>query len=514
MRKWIFGAAALAALSVGGAAQAQSAAPTSSASQKTALQLMLQKGVITQQEYDAAVVSEVSISEVKHTVVIEAEKKSELPPVTTKWNASMYGFIEADYIYDSTQSFNEIAGNGNVARGQTYQAINHRMQFSVRNTRLGFRLSAPEWGGVKSSGVLETDFFGNQPLGSPSAAAPIGNGNQAGTGLPTLTETSFYNNPAWRLRHAYIKLESPVLDFLFGQTWDLFGWQGYFHPNSVELQGVPGQIYSRTPQLRISKTLKSDAVTFDIAVAASRPPQRDAYVPDLQGGVKLAINGWKGITTNGGTGTNIVPAAIGFSGTWRRFQVQGPIPVSSPASTVVAGPYKSQVTEGWAWGLDVLLPIIPVSNNNRANGLTFTGSLVYGSGINDLYTGLTNASAAGSRLGAATNDAGLVGEVGFGANGKLNAINWRSFIVGLQYYFPGDGRFWVSGNYSQMYSFNVQNFGGTYFRSNFAEANMFWDATNAIRFGLGYSWFRQNYVNPFNATATNNRVQLSAWYLF
>jgi len=98
MRKWIWGAAAVAALSVGGVASAQTAAPTSGASQKTALQLMLQKGVITQAEYDQAVAGEVTVKETSQTVVVEAQKKPDSPPVTSKWNASIYGFVEADYI--------------------------------------------------------------------------------------------------------------------------------------------------------------------------------------------------------------------------------------------------------------------------------------------------------------------------------------------------------------------------------------------------------------------------------
>ena len=521
MRKWILGAAALAVLFASSPASAQAApSPAGAGGNQKALQLMLQKGVITQAEYDAAVVqvNEVSVKETSQTVVVEAEKKNEPPPVTSKWNATMYGFVEADFIYDSTESFQDLAGNGAIQQGEKYAALTHRLQFSVRNTRLGFRMAAPEWGGVKSSAVLETDFFGNQPPGNaPTAAAPSNGTATLNTGMSTLSEASFYNNPTWRIRHAYLKLESPVVDFLFGQTWELFGWQGYFHPNTVELQGVPGQIYSRTAQLRISKTLRSDATTFDIAVAASRPPQRDAYVPDLQGGLKFSLNGWKGVTTNGGTGTNIVPFAIGVSGTLRRFQAQGPTPVANPSGTVNTGPYQSGVAEGWAYGLDILVPIIPVANNSRANGMTFTGSFVNGRGINDLYTGLSDATAAKSNLGAPTNDASLVGEVGWGRNGantanQLDTIAWRSFILGLQYYFPGDGRFWVSGNYANMYSSNAQIFGGSYYRANWAEGNMFFDATNAIRFGLGYSWFRQN-LTP-TVTATNNRVQFSAWFLF
>jgi len=62
MRKWILSAVAITALAAG-TARAQTSAPAASGNQK-ALQLMLQKGLITQAEYDAAVVSEVKVSDV------------------------------------------------------------------------------------------------------------------------------------------------------------------------------------------------------------------------------------------------------------------------------------------------------------------------------------------------------------------------------------------------------------------------------------------------------------------
>ena len=499
MNKWIRGLTVLAALVAGAPALAQgsagAAAPASS--QKTALQLMLQKGVITQAEYDAAVAgsTEGAVKEIRETVVVQATPKVDAPPVTSKWSATMYGFIEADYIYDSTQSFADLAGNGVIA-AHGYAATNHRMQMSVRNTRLGFRLAAPEWGNVKSTANLEMDFFGNQP-GSP----------------PAFSEGAFFNNPGFRIRHAYMKLETPVVDLLFGQTWELFGWQSYFHPNTVDLQGVPGQIYSRTIQARISKTLRTEDVTVDIAVPASRPPQRDAYVPDLQGGVKLSLNNWKGVATAGGTGTSIVPAAIGLSGTWRRFQVQQPL-------AALGNPNTSEVTTGWGYSVDVLLPIVPVHGGNRGNGLTFTGSFANGSGIADLYTGLNGGLASTVSAPGLTPATGYVanvdpGLVAFSANGSLHTIAWRSFIVGLQYYLPPAGRVWVSANYSNMYSSNIGSFANpanVFDRSNWADANVFWDATNAIRFGAEYAWFRQNRAN--GDQATNNRVQFSAYYLF
>ncbi len=233
MRNWIRGAALLAALTASVPALAQGAATgtASSPPPKTALQLMLQKGVITQAEYDAAIAAPAAtevIKEVRETVVVQESPKLNPPPVTSKWNATMYGFIEADFIYDSTQSFADLAGNGVIA-ANGYAAKNHRLQFSVRNTRLGFRFAAPEWGSVKSTAVLEMDFFGNQPSNPPPAAGSL------------VSEGRLLQQPG----HAHPPRlhEAGVADRGLPLRPDLGALRlaVYFHPNTVDLQGVPAR---------------------------------------------------------------------------------------------------------------------------------------------------------------------------------------------------------------------------------------------------------------------------------
>ena len=38
-----------------------------------------------------------------------------------------------------------------------------RTQFGARNSRLGFKLKGPDTDTIKTSGVVEADFLGNQP---------------------------------------------------------------------------------------------------------------------------------------------------------------------------------------------------------------------------------------------------------------------------------------------------------------------------------------------------------------
>lgn len=483
MKRVISALATLALAMVGQAARAQTT-PTAPASPAEAQQ--------------AAPAQAAPPSQGVAPVQAEAAKpaaKPAAPAVTNKWNASLYGFIELDTIHDSTQSFNDLAGNGAVARPKAYGGTgsHERVIFSPRNSRFGLKVGAPEYEGMKASAVLESDFFGNQPSDASEAAV--------------------VNNPTFRIRHAYLKLETPVVDLVAGQTWELFGWQAYFHPNTVDLQGVPGQVYSRTQQVRLSKVLKTDDLTLELAAAALRPPQRDASLPDGQAGVKLLVNRWKAVHTGGGTGTSIDPAGIGVSGLVRRFEVQKFTPAGGAGTTTANA-------NGWGYSVDALVPLIPAPDHGRENALTFTGSFAKGAGIADLYTGLSGGSTtvggAGLPSGAtykANVDNGLVA---FAPDGSLHAIDWRSFIVGLQYYLPPAGNVWVSANFAGMYSDNISRYATdqtkVYHRSYWADGNLFWDITPAVRMGAEFAWFQQTYAD--GAKATNRREQLSFYYLF
>ena len=425
-----------------------------------------------------------------------------------KFSATLYGFTEFDSIHDSTQSFNDLAGNANMARSGSFAADHDRMTFGVRNSRLGFKLKGPETENIKSSAIAEMDFLGNQPQGSPSPA-----------GSPAVSESAYFASPTFRVRHMALKLETPFVDILAGQYWQLFGWQTAYHPSSVQIQGLPGQVFSRAPQLRLSHTVKTDAVNVEVAVAASRPPQRDSGLPDGQAGLRLMINDWKGMRTAGGAGTSVDPASIGVSGVARRFRLP----------EYATAPTKTQNINGYGLSLDAILPVVPATASNWDNALTLTGSFVWGQAIADLFTNLSGgvslnglpADASGKASSFALDiDNGLVI---FDANGRMRAIRWQALLVGLQYYLPTSPfRMWIAANYSHMNSSDIQNIvvGTTgsnvnsklFNKSDFADGNLFVDATQSIRFGLEYAWFRQTYLD--GVKGTNHRVQLSGFYLF
>jgi hypothetical protein len=421
------------------------------------------------------------------------------PPVevkvddSKKWVPTFYGFAEFDAIADSTESFVDLAGNGAIARHPSYAADHARLTFGARNSRLGLKLAAPQIGEVKSSGVMEMDFLGNQ----------------AGT-----TESAIFTSPVFRIRHMYLKVETPYVDVMLGQTWQLFGWQSYFHPCTVELQGVPGQVYSRAPQARFSHRFKGDSVDFEMAIAASRPPQRDSAIPDGQAGMRLFFDKWKGVHTTGGTGTAADAAAIGVSGVLRRFSL----------TEFSAAPKNSTSTNGYGISVDAMLPIVPASMEDRSNGLTLTGSFVTGTGIADLFTGLTGGvttypTLPPNAMGMAQTYTPNVdpGDVMYDGFGKLHAIRWQAIMAGLQYYFPGSGKVWMAANYSNMFSHNADQLtngkpGAVFNKSQWADVLLFWDAVANVRFGLEGAWFEQQYAD--NVKAHNLRAQFSSFYIF
>jgi hypothetical protein len=386
--------------------------------------------------------------------------------------------------------------------------------------------------------MLEMDFIGSQTIGY---------------GAGQVSENTFFTSPILRLRHAMFRVETPVVDVLVGQYWDLFGWQNLYHPNTVEIQGLPGELYSRSPQIRISKTIHTHPVTFEAAIAAKRPPSRGSQVPEGEAGVRLAVNDWTGMQTQGATATSIMPASIALTGDYRVFEV--------PAIDNLV-PTKSVTTSATSVAADAFLPVLPATKDHRDNALSLTGELVYGAGIADLYTGLNggvlfpfipNTGALNPAPTWPQNiDNGLV-DYDINPGGfALHPVQWTTYVVGLQYYLPAlRGKVWISGNYSHTQSRDASFFGNKYsatsdfavvgqgqpggtgvnapngnslnywFQSNTGQVragedwwdvSLFCDPVPSGRIGAEFAEFLDHYVDGY--TATDYRGQLSGFFLF
>jgi hypothetical protein len=418
--------------------------------------------------------------------------------VTSKWTTTLYGFAELDFMHDTTQSFSDSPGNGLIVRsdGATRLAYNNgRTQTTARNSRLGVRMSAPEVSGMRASGNIEMDFMGNQPA---------------------VSEASFVNNGTFRIRAAYAKLETDYVDMLAGQYYFLFGEQPFFFPMSIWFFGLPNQAFGRTQQLRFSHTFKSEAVNVDVAVSAQRPPQRDSEVPDFQGGVKLGVNSWKGPHTGGSGYPAVDPLTVAVSGSVRHFRV----------NEFAAAPAATHTANGWGISIDGMIPIIPAASAKaKGNSLTATGSFVTGHGIGDLVGGLNGGAAfpklpAPSGGGAAPTFPANIdpGIVQYDANGVLHTLNGRTFMLGLQYYLPPDGRITIGANYTQGDADNITDglpdsaLGTVMKKSQFFEAVVLGDITPAVRAGV--AWQRTAQTLGDGLVTKNNRLELSVYFFF
>lgn len=462
----------------------------------------------------------------------EAHAADSLSLVLGRWSTTIYGFAEADTIYDSTQSFADGAGNAQVQRTvaaplpasqQTYAGSNAQVQFGVRNSRFGLRIKPPGSDTVRSSGLLEMDFLGTQ---------------SQGYGAGQVSQSAYFTSPLLRIRHAMFRVETPIVDVLAGQYWHPFGWQGGYQPNTVEIQGVPGELYSRSPQVRVSKTIKAYPITVEIQIAAVKPPSPGSIVPEGVGGLRFALDSWTGMQTTGATATSIQPLSVAVSADYRHFAV--------PAIDAVV-PTKTVGTDATSLAADAFIPVLPATKDTRDNALSLTGEVVYGGGIADLYTGLNGGLtfpyvpqgmfAANTQTWPQNIDNGLVN---YDITGyALHPVQWTTYMLGLQYYLPAlKGKVWVSANYSHTQSRDSSLLGNYSATSDFArqgatnpqayyysqspaqlrssedwwDANVFVDPLPSVRVGLELAEFIDHYVDGY--TATNVRGQLSGFFLF
>jgi hypothetical protein len=437
-----------------------------------------------------------------------ANKPDAPPSVSGKWTTSFYGFTEGDIIYDTIQGATnggpptEALGNGALPRPASgmaqmnpqFRAVHDQTQVTARNSRLGFRFTAPAVSDMKPSANIEFDFAGNQPN--------------------TVSEASLYVNATMRIRHAYFKLETPYLDVLFGQTWQLFGWQPNSQAGSVQFQGLPGFLSSRAAQLRIGKTIKAGNVTVDVQVAATRAGQRAGGLPDGVGGLRLAFDKLKAARIVGSAGSALDSATVGVSVIGRRFNV----------TELKANTTDTIQKNGYGLAINGLVPIIPASKESKSNALTVGGEYVMGGGTADLYTGLTGGVALPANIPGTTPatpfapniDNGLVGYLT--SDGSVHPVRWKSYALFAQYFLPPKGNVVAIVNYSHLSSDNTHNFGlnntvNTVFeKQDYIDGTLMFDVTPAVRFGVGVVSLKQTYVD--GVEAHDYRGQLSGMFIF
>lgn len=427
-----------------------------------------------------------------------AEPPVDPAPAPEGWRAKIYGFVELDAIHDSTQSFTEASLNGAIAPRGTYLGDNGRTQFTAKNSRIGLAISAPTFHGIETSGQINFDFFGAQPT--------------------EVTENDFNVVGTMRLRHAWLKFKTPYIDVLAGQHPTVFGWGGAgFYPGTVAFLGTVGQVYHHDAQLRLSKVLGGRTVSVEAAVAAVRPAQRDAEVPDLEAGLRLSFNRWLGRTIQGNDRPEIIPLSLGVSGLHRQFAV----------AEYLELPRQAIKETGWGLAANALVPILPASGaDDFRNCLTLTAEYSMGTGIADRYSFLTG----GARFPALPNPKGLAippfyrpnidnGLVTFDADENLRTIDWRAYVIGVQYYVPVPVvRLWVTGLYANLESRNLAeltplaNHGTIFTKTTYMDGSLFVGITPDLHIGLSLQVTEQSIASGL--TPRNIRAHMATNLFF
>jgi hypothetical protein len=465
----------------------------------TTLDALRKKGSITEEEYNAALRDLISVG----------QRAATAPTfVVGRFVTTLYGYLEGDVIHDTQRAvLDSYGGHPTLVLPGSQRGDLGRTVFSSRGTRLGIRFAAPEVNNIRVRANFEMDFVGNQP-GNP------------GLGPPTQGEASFFDNPTPRIRHALLQVDNPIVTVWIGQTWNLMAFAAAYLPTSVQPQGLPGQLFGRNPQVRLSHLFDGKAFSVELAAAALRAPQFDAEVPDLQAGIKFNINGWTGVQSIGSTATTISPASIAVTGAMRTIKM---------ATSTTTNARDS--VQGNVIAVDTFIPIVPAKERGGLT-LSLIAEGAVGTGFGDLYSGLTG----GANIGRpATIPAPPVapavdpyaafqdidpGIAGFNRAGKLDTIDWRNLLVGAQLSF---GKVILAGNYSNVYSDNVNQFvgglvpaaasvAGIWNHQTWWDANLIVDPWPGVRFGIEFARTLQR--RAAGPLANNSRVFFGSFFLF
>ncbi len=342
-----------------------------SASAKSLEDVLKEKGVITQQDYEDITKSQPAKS---NEVSVEHGNEGGITFKMKGIRVNLGGFIEAAGIYRSRDLNSDMSSKFQalpLANSAAYYQDETR--FSARQSRLSLLVQGDVNPATHLAGYYEMDFLG---------AAKSANSK----------ESNSYN---LRVRHLYTTADWDTygLHILGGQTWSLVTMNNFgitprneVTPLTIEAQYVPGFTWARQPGFRIVKDLFGKKLWL---AASVENPQTigPGSTASTAGGVptpasvatNLSINQAGGGNLDGVTvSVNDVPdfvVKVAYEPGWGHFEVYDLIRTfgSTVNPTGTAFLNRSHITT-MAFGGGVILPIIPKKLNLMA-------SAIYGEGI-------------------------------------------------------------------------------------------------------------------------------------
>ncbi len=306
-----------------------------------ALQLLLNKGIITQQEYDQAVTEEQREKQAQEKQVNEKQANE---AAKNGLQVKIGGFAELDFMGDNTRSFDEIIGNRAVLRSNTLGGANGRFETSPRNSRVTLDVRAPERNGIKSQYFAAVDFLGNEP---DIATASV-------------SELTARTSPTARIFQMYFKVETPVVDVKVGQDWSRFGFMSEYSRGQVSVAATPANMFNRWVQASISKRIRlTDTLSLTPVFSVERPPHRDANLPSFVAGVQLAHHGLQAPYSGSSSGgVSLKPLSLQISGVGRRLEANSGGSTNLNSQTYVTG---------WGASSSLFIPVLPSRNGEMGN---------------------------------------------------------------------------------------------------------------------------------------------------
>jgi hypothetical protein len=254
-------------------------------------------------------------------------------PLWSTLDIQFYGYIKLDAAWDSSGVF----PGDYVLFTDRGRDGDDEFNITAKQTRLGLKIQGPSTGNMKTSGVVEADFYG-------AAGAE--------------------NKFNLLVRHAYMTFDWPDSKFsiLAGQASDVIS---PLYPNTLNYTVLwdAGNIGYRHPQVRLTQQLRvRDDMTLELAGAISRTigdvealtftPGANAGFPTFQGRAGLTFP-WFGFK----------PTTVGVSAHWGREQYS-----------------SDEKIDSWSLNLDVLQPICPV--------VTVKGEAYIGENLDDYFGGI------------------------------------------------------------------------------------------------------------------------------
>ena len=233
------------------------------------------------------------LEELRKIVIPQAEATGSQSPkiVWSDLDIQLYGFLKLDAAYDSSR-----INNGNFAQWVERENNNKdddQFNMTANQSRFGVKINGPDGGAMKTSGLVEVDFYGSAPA---------------------------ENKAQLMMRHAYMKLDWPEdrFNIIAGQTSDVIS---PLFPSTVNytVGWWTGNIGYRRPQFRLTKELGFETGGFlklegalartigrdNIYMEGTTDSGEDAGFPTFQGRASLTLPMF-----------GAQEATIGLSGHW------------------------------------------------------------------------------------------------------------------------------------------------------------------------------------------------------